>query len=107
MQQGVPWSHLQLALASPALDINVDVKVKQKIGAGQLVEFGPLLQNRSTEQFDVAFHANTFSLVPKVKPIFIRTMELWNSPFQIFVTVVVKATPDIAVPLMKYVNTIQ
>ncbi|XP_041375531.1 serine-rich adhesin for platelets-like [Gigantopelta aegis] len=92
---------------SRPLDINVDVRHKEKIWSDQFVDFGQLLQNRPIDEFDISFQTNTFSLIPKSRPVPIRSMDVWNSAFQIYVTIVVKTRPDLAVSLMKYANIVQ
>lgn len=95
-----------LSVSRP-LDVNVDIRTRQKIWAEQYVEFGSLLQNKGSEQFDVTVQANTLALVPKTKPVAIKSMDQWNWAHQIFVTIVVQARPELAGPLMKYANIVQ
>ena len=68
---------------SRPLDINIDIRQNLKIWADQFVDFGTLLQNRPSYQYDISFVSNTLSLIPKTKPIVIQSMDIWNTAFQI------------------------
>lgn len=103
---GTP-ARMPISSISRPLDVHVDIRIKQKIWLGQYVEFGSLLTNKSSEQFDITIHANTLALIPKAKPVAIKSMEQWTSAFQIFVTILTQTNPELAGPLMKHANTVQ
>ncbi|XP_033732850.1 uncharacterized protein LOC117322188 [Pecten maximus] len=92
---------------SRPLDVNVDIRLKQKIWAEQFVEFGALVQVKHNETYELTMEANNLALVPKSRPVPIRTMDQWNAAFQVFVTIVVQGKPELAAPLMKYAHIVQ
>ncbi|OWF39199.1 hypothetical protein KP79_PYT25200 [Mizuhopecten yessoensis] len=96
-----------MSSVSRPLDMHVDTRTKQKIWADQYVDFGSLLSTNGSEQFNITVTDNTLALIPKTKPVAIKSMDHWISAFQVFVTVVVQAKPELAGPLMKYANIIQ
>lgn len=98
---------LPLNSISRPLDVNVDIRLKQKIWAEQFVDFGALVQTKQTETYELTMDANNLALIPKSRAVPIRSMEQWNLAFQIFVTIVVQGKPELAAPLMKYAHIVQ
>ncbi|XP_033757975.1 uncharacterized protein LOC117340318 [Pecten maximus] len=104
---GINQNVLSFSSISRPLDSCVDARVKEKIQADQYIEFGALINTNKSENFNITVQANTLSLVPKNKAMPIKTLDQWQSAFQIFVTVLTQAKPTMAAALMKYAHTIQ